>query len=477
MLYCVVLCKSLQRHPLLYVSMFIRLDLLMLLYLSFSRPSSDFNELPPGFCASNIIGSSPRATWYLGVGGLTSTATSAPTAATAAATTTASSPLLTSVCAVKRLDVASAAQLEEMLREVADISVLRHPHVLPILAFSASFSSSSSSSSSACDTRRSGGSEVVVEGLGKAGGGGGGQGDKEAAGGSRSHPYTVGLLLFPGDQGELIVGGFAEGSSAAVAGLEEDDVLVEIGELPVETDASQALARLSGPLQSPVSVTVSRLVCRQPLLAGQGEGQEGVGCRAPGADAGGVADEGGGTGGREGGQGESRRLEEEFVRVVLMRDVALPGEEGEDGRQEREDGREGECPSLEGGGEGEGGGCATGEEGTIESVLRTGETGYLALVTPLCRRGNLEDYLNRRVGRRERRAGIADAAEAASSSSAPLPAWHFLLRCLAQAASALAHLHASSSSSHNAPLVHGGVTAAMWNSFLVFLRGKLSRST
>ena len=120
-------------------------------------------------------------------------------------------------------------------------------------------------------------------------------------------------------------------SSAVHAGLEEDDRLVEIDDMPLEAeeDVSRALARLSGVKLSTVSVSVSRLVYSHPVkeLGGGGGGGSEDSPAAKGAE----RDAGGGSGGgerREGGQvvEEDVRVvvEEAFVRVVLTRDVALP---------------------------------------------------------------------------------------------------------------------------------------------------------
>jgi hypothetical protein len=63
---------------------------------------------------------------------------------------------------------------------------------------------------------------------------------------------------------------FSGRSSAVHAGLEEDDMLVEIDYMPVgaEEDASRALVRLSGVKLSTVSVAVSRLVYGHPVKGG-----------------------------------------------------------------------------------------------------------------------------------------------------------------------------------------------------------------
>jgi hypothetical protein len=125
---------------------------------------------------------------------------------------------------------------------------------------------------------------------------------------------------------------FSGRSSAVHAGLEEDDMLVEIDYMPVgaEEDASRALVRLSGVKLSTVSVAVSRLVYGHPVKGGGGAGRS----EDDPAAKGGGRDAGEGSRGGEV-QGESGQVvedfvrvvvKEEFVRVVLTRDVALPHE-------------------------------------------------------------------------------------------------------------------------------------------------------
>ena len=70
---------------------------------------------------------------------------------------------------------------------------------------------------------------------------------------------TVGLMLWPGKNGELLVTGFMEGHSAENCGLEAGDVVVAVDDNSVEgMSAADAAARMAGPTGSSVAVTTSR---------------------------------------------------------------------------------------------------------------------------------------------------------------------------------------------------------------------------
>ena len=70
---------------------------------------------------------------------------------------------------------------------------------------------------------------------------------------------TVGLMLWPGKNGELLVTGFMEGHSAEMCGLETGDVIIKVDDMLVEgMAASDVAGRMSGPSGSTVAVTVTR---------------------------------------------------------------------------------------------------------------------------------------------------------------------------------------------------------------------------
>ena len=70
---------------------------------------------------------------------------------------------------------------------------------------------------------------------------------------------TVGLMLWPGKNGELLVTGFMEGHSAEMCGLETGDVIIKVDDMLVEgMAASDVAGRMSGPSGSSVAVTVTR---------------------------------------------------------------------------------------------------------------------------------------------------------------------------------------------------------------------------
>jgi S1-C subfamily serine protease len=70
---------------------------------------------------------------------------------------------------------------------------------------------------------------------------------------------TVGLMLWPGKNGELLVTGFMEGHSAENCGLEAGDVVIAVDDNSVEgMSAADAAARMAGPTGSSVTVTTSR---------------------------------------------------------------------------------------------------------------------------------------------------------------------------------------------------------------------------
>jgi hypothetical protein len=71
---------------------------------------------------------------------------------------------------------------------------------------------------------------------------------------------TVGLMLWPGKGGELLVTGFMEGQSADGCGLETGDVIIKVNEISVEgMPASDAAAHMAGPTGSSVTITTSRI--------------------------------------------------------------------------------------------------------------------------------------------------------------------------------------------------------------------------
>ena len=70
---------------------------------------------------------------------------------------------------------------------------------------------------------------------------------------------TVGLMLWPGKGGELLVTGFMEGHSAENCGLETGDIIIKVDDTSVEgMAASVAAERMAGPTGSAVTVTTSR---------------------------------------------------------------------------------------------------------------------------------------------------------------------------------------------------------------------------
>lgn len=70
---------------------------------------------------------------------------------------------------------------------------------------------------------------------------------------------TVGLMLWPGKNGELLVTGFMEGHSAENCGLEAGDIVIAVDDNSVEgMSAADAAARMAGPTGSSVTVTTSR---------------------------------------------------------------------------------------------------------------------------------------------------------------------------------------------------------------------------
>ena len=70
---------------------------------------------------------------------------------------------------------------------------------------------------------------------------------------------TVGLMLWPGKNGELLVTGFMEGHNAESCGLETGDVIIKVDDFSVEgLAASDAAARMAGPTGSSVTVTTAR---------------------------------------------------------------------------------------------------------------------------------------------------------------------------------------------------------------------------
>jgi hypothetical protein len=70
---------------------------------------------------------------------------------------------------------------------------------------------------------------------------------------------TVGLMLWPGKNGELLVTGWMEGHSAETCGLETGDVIIKVDDVFVEgMAASDVAGRMSGPTGSSVAVTVTR---------------------------------------------------------------------------------------------------------------------------------------------------------------------------------------------------------------------------
>lgn len=70
---------------------------------------------------------------------------------------------------------------------------------------------------------------------------------------------TVGLMLWPGKGGELLVTGFMEGHSAENCGLETGDIIIRVDDTAVEGMAASTAAEcMAGPTGSSVTVTTSR---------------------------------------------------------------------------------------------------------------------------------------------------------------------------------------------------------------------------
>jgi len=70
---------------------------------------------------------------------------------------------------------------------------------------------------------------------------------------------TVGLMLWPGKEGELLVTGFMEGHNAEHSGLETGDVIIQVEDQAVESMAASEVAnRMAGPTGSSVTVTTLR---------------------------------------------------------------------------------------------------------------------------------------------------------------------------------------------------------------------------